>query len=203
MYFKDKTVDLEIVVSVGGTKMKFLDKRTNEIKNAYSIEVKNEKTFVQFKKDGKAYSYHSNNIEIIDESQEEMKHRIYQFKRPCYKCGQATTIYTYITFSDNANEDVTFPWDKERLLRNQDIFAHLQDSSIEYYGLNVIGGIEDLDEMLLEKLPEKIKMQYSRTQNRKYPMNICEHCKAKQGEYFIYRCVNKMIKNMEEIEVLV
>ena len=46
-------------------------------------------------------------------------------------------------------------------------------------------------------------MQYSRTQNRKYPMNICEHCKAKQGEYFIYRCVNEMIKNMEEIEVLV
>lgn len=45
-------------------------------------------------------------------------------------------------------------------------------------------------------------MQYSKTQNRNYPMNLCEHCGAKQGEYFIYRRVNELIKNMQEIEVI-
>ena len=31
-------------------------------------------------------------------------------------------------------------------------------------------------------------------------MNICDHCKAKQGEYFVYRAVNKLIKEMKEID---
>lgn len=106
-------------------------------------------------------------------------------------------------FSDSKNEDVIFPWDKERLLQNQDIFAHFQDPSIEYYGLKVIGGNDDLEEMLLKRFPETIKMQYSKTQKRSYPMNLCEHCKVKQGEYFIYRRINDMIKNIQEIEVLV
>lgn len=54
---------------------------------------------------------------------------------------------------------------------------------------------------MLKKFPEKIEEQYSKTQRRSYPMNLCEHCGAKQGEYFIYRHVNEMIKNMQEIEV--
>lgn len=181
--------------------MKFLDKRSKEIKEAYSIEINNEKALVRFNENGKVYSYNSNNIELIDESHENVKNRIYQFEQPCYKCRKMTTIYTYITFSDNIYEDVTFPWDKERLLQNQNIFAHLQDPSIEYYGLKVIGGNDNLDKMILEKFPEKIKMQYSQTQKRSYPMNICEHCKAKQGEYFIYRRINDMIKNMQEIKI--
>ena len=178
---------------------KFLDKRTNEIKNAYSIEKNNEKVLIRFNDNGKVYTYNSDNIEIINEVGG--KNKIYRFKQPCYKCGQLTMVYTYIIFSDSIDEDVTFPWDKERLLRGQDIFAHIQDPSIEYYGLQVIGGNADLDEKLLGKFPEKIKIQYSKTQKRSYPMNVCEHCKAKQGEYFIYRRVNERIKNMQEIEV--
>ena len=38
---------------------------------------------------------------------------------------------------------------KERLLKNQDIFAHLQDPSIEYYDLNVIGDNENYDKLLI------------------------------------------------------
>ena len=77
-----------------------------------------------------------------------------------------------------------------------------RDPSIEYYGLKVIGGNERLDKLLQNKFPGTIKMQYSKTQNRNYPMNLCEHCGAKQGEYFIYRRVNELIKNMQEIEVI-
>lgn len=182
--------------------MQFIDKRTNEVKNAYSIEVDNEKVLVQFQKDGKTYTYNADNIEIVTEPQEKKTNRIYHFKRPCYRCKKPTTIYTYITFEDNVNEDVTFPWDKKRLLKSQDVSAHILDPSIEYYGLNVIGENDALDKRLLEKFPDKIKKQYSATQKRSYPMNICEHCKAKQGEYFVFRCVNEMIKNMQEIEVL-
>lgn len=182
--------------------MKFLDKRTKEIKNVYSIEFDHEKALVKFNENGKTYAYSAKNIEIVDEAQGIDQNRIYQFKQPCYKCGQATTVYTYIVFSDNENEDVVFPWDKRRLLKNQNICAHLQDPSIEYYGLKVIGGNDALDEMLAEKFPDRIKMQYSKTQNRYYPMNVCEHCKAKQGEYFIYRRVNEKIKNMEKMEMV-
>ncbi len=182
--------------------MKFLDKRSNKVKNAYSIEANSEKVLVKFTEKGKVYTYNPENIKIIDESQVDAANRIYRFEQRCYQCGQNATIHTYIVFSDNLDEDVTFPWDKERLSRNQDIFAHLQDSSIEYYGLKVIGGNPRLDEALLKKFPEKIKMKYSKTQKRSYPMNVCEHCGAKQGEYFIYRQVNDMIKNMREIEVI-
>lgn len=58
-----------------------------------------------------------------------------------------------------------------------------------------------MDELLIKEFPDKIKSQYSKTQNRVYPMNLCEHCGAKQGEYFIYRQINEAIKNMEKITV--
>lgn len=181
--------------------MKFLDKRTNEIKLAYSIENGGEKVLVKFTAEGKVYKYNRDNIEILDESQRADSHIIYQIKQQCYKCRAETAIYTYIVFSDGTDEDVTFPWDKERLLRGQNIFAHLEDPSIEYYGLKVIGGNKELDELLMKEFPDKIKPQYSKTQNRVYPMNLCEHCRAKQGEYFIYRQINEAIKNMEKITV--
>lgn len=186
-------------------KMKFLDKRTNVVKNAYSIVREEKRVIVKFTENGKAYPYKPENIEIMDEpsmaGQPRAAHRIYRLEQPCYKCGRSTGIYTYIVFSDNADEDVVFPWDKRRLLENQNIFAHLQDPSIEYYGLKTIGDDANLDRMLLEKFPERIKMQYSKTQGRSYPMNLCEHCGAKQGEYFIYRCINELIDDMKEIEL--
>lgn len=182
--------------------MKFLDKRSNKIKNAYSIEESEGKILIRFTETGKTYAYNPENIEIIGKSQTVNSNRVYRFKQRCYQCGHETYIYTYIVFADGINEDLIFPWDKKRLLKNQDIFAHLQDPSIEYYGLKVIGGNERLDKLLQNKFPGTIKMQYSKTQNRNYPMNLCELCGAKQGEYFIYRRVNELIKNMQEIEVI-
>lgn len=112
--------------------MKFLDKRTNRIRKAYSVEENDEKIFVEFTENGKIYAYNPENIEIIDELQADNSNRIYQFKQLCYRCKQNTIVYTYIVFSDNSKEDVTFPWDKKRLLRNQNAFLHLEDPSIEY-----------------------------------------------------------------------
>ena len=182
--------------------MKFLDKRSGEIKNVYSIEHHNEKILVRFTEKGMTYTYRPENIQIIDELQSGGLNRIYRLEHRCYRCKQNTTVYTYIVFSDGTDEDVTFPWDKERLLKNQDIFLHLQDPSIEYYGLQIIGGNNMLDKILQKKFPEKIKMQYSKTQKRMYPMNLCEHCGAKQGEYFIYRHINELIAKMQNIEVV-
>ena len=184
--------------------MKFVDKRSNEIKTAYSIEKSGDRIKIKFTEHGKEYFYNPENIRIIEEvctSQIDDAHSIYRFSMRCYKCSQDTEIYTYIIFSDGTDEDVIYPWDKKRLLRNQDIFAHLSDPSIEYYGLKVIGGNARLDKLLMQKLPEEIKIRFSKTQNRSYPMNVCRHCGAKQGEYFIYRYVNEMITNMQPIDV--
>lgn len=60
--------------------MKFLDKRTNEIKLAYSIENGGEKVLVKFTAEGKVYKYNRDNIEILDESQRADSHIIYQIK---------------------------------------------------------------------------------------------------------------------------
>lgn len=72
-----------------------------------------------------------------------------------------TTVLTYIVFDDGTNEDVTFPWDKERLLQAQHIWSHIQDPSIEYYGLKVIGDDERagsaFDEKISGKDPAKIQ----------------------------------------------
>lgn len=184
--------------------MKYLDKRTNEIKTAYSVVATDKKVYIKFSENGREYAFNPDNVEVIEKSQDASEqgnfHRIYKFDRQCYTCKKSTAIYTYIIFSDGTDEDVVFPWNKKRLLKNQNIIAHLQDPSIEYYGLNVIGSDEKLDDLLQKKFPENIKVLYSKTQKRRYPMNVCEHCGAKQGEYFIYQRVNEMIMNMEEIE---
>lgn len=184
--------------------MKYIDKRTNTIKTAYSIRPGKKRIYIKFKENGKEYGFNPDHIEIIDESNvvsiPKDSHIIYTFKRQCYKCKQDTVIYTYIVFDDGTDEDVIFPWDKERLLQNQDTFSHLLDSSIEYYGLKTIGSDETLDRLLAQKFPEKIKVRHSRTQQRSYSMNICQHCGAKQGEYYVYHRVNEIIANMEPID---
>ena len=32
-------------------------------------------------------------------------------------------------------------------------------------------------------------------------MNVCQHCGAKQGEYFVYRDMNEFISHMTELEI--
>lgn len=185
--------------------MKFLDKKRNEIKDVYSIEIKDGKAHIVFNKNGREYIYLEDNIELILGNVEKKDSRsfiIYKLMKQCYKCSENTTIITYIVFNDNTNDDVVYPWDKQRLLKNQNILDHMMDSSIEYYGLKVLGYDEILDLVLANKFPDKIKSVYSKIQNRKYYMNVCEHCAAGQGSFHIYHQVNTMIQKMERIDVL-
>lgn len=78
---------------------------------------------------------------------------------------------------------------------------HMMNSDIEIYPIKLIGSDNKLDEIMLNVFPERIKMKYSSTQKRYYPMNICQHCKAKQGEFFIYKEVNIIIRKMENIPI--
>lgn len=185
--------------------MKFRNKRTNEVKTVHSLEVRGEKVYVKFTENGKEYAYDKDNIEILlpgTAAENNLPFIVYKIYKQCYKCLKPTSVLTYIVFNDGTDQDVVFPWNKERLLENQDIEAHIQDSSIEYYGLKVVGDDERLDHILMKKFPDKIKSRYSKTQGRSYPMNLCDHCGAVQGWNYIYRQVNEMIKEMQRIEIL-
>lgn len=181
--------------------IKFIDKKDNEIKIAFFSREDEEKIYVKFTSDGKEYGYFRKNIEIIPFTNYQLPFHVYTYQKECYKCHKRTEIITYITYINKPDKDVTFPWKKRRLLRHQNILAHLEDPSIEYYGINVIGDIEKFDNMLAEKFPDKIKKTYSKTQNRKYPMNICSHCGCGQGWYFIYRDINNLIRENKKIEL--
>ena len=76
--------------------MKFLDKRTNEIKLAYSIENGGEKVLVKFTAEGKVYKYNRDNIEILDESQRADSHIIYQIKQICVAALHLTGIFFHL-----------------------------------------------------------------------------------------------------------
>lgn len=125
---------------------------------------------------------------------------IYQLQKECYSCGKITSLISYI--KDFSNQDVIYPWDKKHLLENQDLARHIADPSIEYYGIKVLGADEKLDDLLMKRYPKRIKSKYSCTIKKVYPMNVCEHCGAKQGWYFLYRDVNEKIRNNEKIEIL-
>lgn len=184
--------------------MKYLDKRTNTIKTAYSIETTEKHVLIKFSKDGKTYSFNPNNIELLNEHHTtkplKSSHKIYLLEHQCYKCKQNTIIFTYLIFDDGSDEDLTFPWDKERLLENQDLLSHMIDPSIEYYGLKLVGADKKLDDLLIKQFPGKIKRKHSKTMNCRYAMNLCSHCGAKQGYNSIYKHVNERISNMEPLE---
>lgn len=186
--------------------MKFRIKRTGEIKTAYSIEAREERVYIKFTEKGKEYAYNKDNIDVLEDEHKAVQDCpfiVYQLEKQCYKCRKVTSVFTYMIFDDGTDQDVVYPWDKERLLKNQNIMAHLQDPSIEYYGLKIVGDDEKLDRILMGRFPEKIQVKYSKTQGRSYPMNLCDHCGAVQGWNFIYRQVNEMIQEMRKIEILV
>jgi hypothetical protein len=129
---------------------------------------------------------------------------IYQYEKQCWKCGRTTDIITYIVYeSDRTN--LVYPWNKSRLNEEMSIertMAHMKDSSIEWYPLLVVGNDEKFDEVLMGMFPEKIKIKYSRTMEKSYPMNVCRHCEAIQGQNYVYRDVNKYIRSMTAIDIM-
>lgn len=181
--------------------IKFKNLKTGEIKAAFAVREDGEKAYIKFSSAGKEYGYFKGNIETIPQSSDKLPFCVYTYTKACYKCQKPTEILTYITYADRPTEDIRFPYDFDRLLAEQNIVAHLQDPSIEYYGLNVIGDIEEFDRMLMEKYPEKIKNTYSKTKNTIYPMNVCRHCGSGQGWYFIYRDINSMIQNKDAVAI--
>jgi len=181
-------------------------KKTGEVKEVFSAEEKGGKVYVKFSEQGKEYQYAKANVEFMEtavvENQNQLQFKVYTFKKHCYRCQKETEILTYILFADGTNEDVAFPWDIKRLCLRQNVMAHMLDPSIEFYGIKVIGDDPKRDEMLLKKYPKRIAYRFSKTTGTAYPMNICSHCGIGQGRFFVYQQVNKLIKRMEQIQVL-
>ncbi len=189
--------------------IKFINVNTGELKTAFSATENNGKVYIRFTEKGKEYAYKKENIKIIfDEkdmhkvTEDKFPFTIYTFKKQCHMCHRHTDIITYIKFSDGTYDDVIYPWDKKRLLKNQNVLPHIFDPSIEYYGLIVVGDCEKYDKLLMDKFPDKIKIRYSATVKKAYPMNICSHCGAHQGNNYIYRYVNVMIESMQKINMI-
>ncbi len=185
----------------------FKDKRTGKIANVFSAETYDNKVAVRFEENGRIYYYNKENVELIDNSDPSAKEAdipflVYKLDKECYKCHKITEVYTYVIFKDKTRENVTYPWDKKRLLKGQNLMAHMMDESIEYYGLSVIGDDAEYDAKMMELFPDKIQVKYSSTQDREYPMNICSYCGSGQGWNYIYRLVNKKIKANERIKLL-
>lgn len=125
---------------------------------------------------------------------------VYTYNRECYICHKKTQILTYLIYYDG-NDSLIYPWDMNRLLRGQNIFAHLQNPKIEYYGVNVLGNYEPYDKIMLENFPDRIAVRYSNTVKCSYAMNLCQHCGAKQGRNYIYEYANQMIKDKKKIDI--
>ncbi len=192
--------------------IRFVIKKSGEVKKAFSAKENAGKIYIKFTENGKEYAYNKDKIEIIvdkNDSQEliknELPFRVYAFKKQCYRCHKFTDIITYIKFADGNLEDLVYPWNKNRLMKaqsHQHILAHIQDPSIEYYGLIIVGDCQEYDDVLMKEFPNKISVQYSSTTQTSYPMNLCSHCGAQQGHYFVYKQVNEMIQAMQKIDIL-
>lgn len=198
--------------------IKFIDKRTREVKEAFSIRSDENKTYIKFKSSGTEYGYNKNNIELLSEpinnisdsqigsckfdKNSKEKFITYCYEHECYKCHKKNHILTYIIFDDGSKESLVFPWDKQRLLKHQNIWAHMQDSSIEYYGLKTIGRFPEFDEIMLKKYPGRIAVKFSQQLKAPSTMNLCEHCGAGQGQNFVYRSVNKFIQKKISLDIV-
>lgn len=178
----------------------------------YSAEEVNNKICVIFNKDGKKYYYNKQSIEILENKRSnfvlesyikgKLPFTVYTFKKECFRCHGLTNVITYIKYKYSPYDDLTYPWDINRLTNSQIIFAHIMDPSIEYFGLRVIGNLPKFDSILMNAFPDRIDVRYSNTTKTSYPMNLCEHCGTPQGNYYIYRQVNEMIDDMQQIDIL-
>lgn len=146
------------------TMVQFVDRRNYELKTAFSIrKVNNNKYGITFTENGQEYLYNSENIDVLhtdnNEAKLDRKLLVYAYDRECYNCKQSTKILTYIVFSGDITDildNVTYPWNKIRALKYQDLDAHLEDPHIEYYGIEVIGDIFAYDEMMMKAYPNQI-----------------------------------------------
>lgn len=105
--------------------IKFILLNTNEEKTAYSVTESDGFYSVQFYEGGKDYVYKKENIKILQgevvsdggKSRNAFPFKLYSVTKPCWKCGKVTELLTYMVYKDNLRESLTYPWDKERLLK--------------------------------------------------------------------------------------
>lgn len=133
---------------------------------------------------------------------------VYAFSRDCQRCHTVNELLTYMVF-DYTEESLVYPWDRERLVSSRDamsFFNHMIDEESEYYSYQVLGENKKLDQLMLKKFPETIRMEYSKTLKETYAINICPKCngvgKGKHGKNFLHALLDHKIKNMEAIKVL-
>lgn len=130
---------------------------------------------------------------------------VYKLEQPCWKCKKKTEILTYLIINDGTDDNLIYPWDKKRLNESKtedDEKMHMEYPSIEFYPIIVIGDDIDIDNIIMQKYPERIQIRYSSAEKMKYPMNLCQHCKSKQGRFFIYERINQIIKDMEQLQIV-
>lgn len=181
--------------------MKFIYKNNGKMNEAYSIIEEGNNFKVKFLENGKEYKYLKDNIEIIKDKDIEVI--LYTYNKKCFKCGKTTIIYTYVVYDDTF-DSLKFPWDRKRLnsLKSVDsTLLHLQYEEIEFYPINIIGSNKYLDKEIMKLYPNNIKYLYSSIQKRRYAMNICGNCGAQQGEFYIYKDINLIIKEMKNLKV--
>ncbi|MBC2125764.1 hypothetical protein [Listeria innocua] len=183
--------------------MEFRIKKTGETKKAYSIEDIGDKYAICFVEKGKSYTYFKENIEIVNNvGKDELL--VYEYKKTCYRCKKETSIKTYI-IDTVSQENLIFPWNKVDLNNRKSAELrrmHMQYPKIEFYPIEVIGHNEKYDRLLMKYFPENITIDFSNVQKRTYPMNHCDNCKMKQGEFYIFEDINLMIQRMEKASVI-
>lgn len=181
-------------------------KKTNEVKDVYSIKRQNGRVFLKFAEKEKSYPYLERNIEILDNRKEKAEKgqpifKVYKYVKKCHRCHEDTTIYTYIIYSDGSGETVEFSRNPDKFKVDQKTLANLLVPGIEYYGLKVIGTDKKMDQVMMKMYPNKIRVKYCSMQEKKYPMNICNHCGAGQSCYFVCCDINEAIKGQRKIFV--
>ena len=195
-----------------GTYITFTNSNNQKVRNS-RIDISKEEILKKFEENSKRSK---SEIDICE--QLEIKRNaasknkdifVYTFSRNCQQCHTVNELLTYMVFDDDTDENLVFPWDRERLFSSQDaisFFKHMLYEESEYYSYQVLGENKKLDQLMLKKFPETIRMEYSKTLKEKYAMNICPKCNGvgmgKHGKNFLHVLLDQKIKNMEKIKVI-
>ena len=195
-----------------GTYITFANSNNQKVRNS-RIDISKEEILKKFEENSKRSK---SEIDICE--QLEIKRNaasknkdifVYTFSRNCQQCHTVNELLTYMVFDDDTDENLVFPWDRERLFSSQDaisFFKHMLYEESEYYSYQVLGENKKLDQLMLKKFPETIRMEYSKTLKEKYAMNICPKCNGvgmgKHGKNFLHVLLDQKIKNMEKIKVI-
>lgn len=81
---------------------------------------------------------------------------IYGWYKTCWNCGKKTFAYTY-----NPHYDLC-------VLGEEIVFNTLLEPAL--------GEVPKLDQYMMTRFPNKIKIKYSQTRDDSYAANVCQHC---------------------------